>query len=110
MSTSYSWSFVVMARPSTHVGDADRLGRERLASIFLHVIAMHGNDAGKTDDRPSCLVAIAAIDRVGVDAFDHGLIKRRPENPHRHPLVERYFAGGHTDQYLLALRDFNPVK
>src|SRR5882757_4695264 len=110
MTTSTSLSFMVMARPSTHVRDADRLGRERLASIFLHMVAMHRNDAGKTDDRPSCLVAIAAVDRVGIDAFDHGLIKRRPESPHRQPVVESDFSGGQTDQYLLALRDFDPVK
>src|SRR5580698_10617703 len=80
MTTSTSLSFVAVACSSTHVRDADRLVRERLAAIFLHVIAMHRDSAGETDDRPASLVAVAAIDRVGIDAFDHGLVKRGPEN------------------------------
>src|ERR1700675_1456813 len=110
MTTSTSLSFVVMACPSTHVRDADRLVRERLASIFLHVIAMHCNDAGKADDRPSRLVAVAAVDRIGIHPLDHGLIKRRPEPPHRQSIVESYLGSGQADQHLLALRVLDPVK
>src|SRR5882757_6209334 len=97
--TSTSLSFVVMTRPSTHVRDAERLVRERLAAIFLDVIAMHGDDAGKADDRPSGLVAVAAIDRIGIHALDHGLVKRGPEHPHRQPVVESDLAGGQTSQH-----------
>src|SRR5882757_6790013 len=110
MTTSTSLSLVVMARPSTHVRDAERLVRERLAAILLDVIAMHRDDAGKTDDRPTRLVAVAAIDRVGIDAFDHGLIQRGPEHPHRQPIVERDLAGGQADQHLLALCVLDPVE
>src|SRR3978361_1296192 len=97
MTTSTSLSFVVMACPSTHVRDAERLVRERLAAILLDVIAMHRDDAGKSDDGPARLVAVAAVDRVGIHAFDHGLIKRRPERAHRQPVVERDFAAGQAD-------------
>src|SRR3954452_21221882 len=110
MTTSTSLSFVVMARPSTHVRDAERLVRERLAAILLDVIAMHRDDAGKADDGPACLVAIAAIDRVGIHAFDHGLVQRRPERAHGQPVVERYLAGGQAGQHLLALRRLDPVE
>src|SRR5471032_1063674 len=83
MTTSTSLSFVAMARHSTHVRNADRLVGERLAAILLDMIAMHRDGAGKADDRPSGLVAVAAIDRIGIDAFDHGLIQRDPEHPYR---------------------------
>src|SRR5580698_10477849 len=109
MTTSTSLSFVAMGRSSTHVRDADRLVRERLAAILLHVIAVHRDGAGKTDDRPSRLVAVAAVDRVGIHAFNHGLVKRGPEHPHRQPVVERDLAGRQCRQHLLALRVLDPV-
>src|ERR1017187_7705079 len=93
MTTSTSFILVVMACPSAHVRDAERLVRERLAAILFDVIAMHGDDAGKADDRPSRLVAVAAIDRIGIDALDHGLIERGPEHPHRQSVVESDLAG-----------------
>src|SRR5436305_3913782 len=104
MTTSTSLSFVVMARPSTHVRDAERLVRERPAAILLDVIAMHRDDAGKADDGPARLVAVAAIDRIGIHAFDHGLIQHCPERAHRQPVIERDFTAGQADQHLLALR------
>src|SRR6202163_4920423 len=110
MTTSTSLSLVVMTCPSTHVRDAERLGRERLAAILLDVIAVHGNDSGKADDRPSRLVAVAAIDRIGVHALDHGLIQRGPEHPHRQSAIESDLAGGQTSQHLLALRILDPVE
>src|SRR4030081_2205513 len=103
MTTSTSLSFLVMARPSTHVRDAERFVRERLAAILLHMIAMHRDDAGKADDGPACLVSVAAIDRIGIHAFDHGLIQRCPEQARRQPVVERDLAAGQADQHLLAL-------
>src|ERR1043165_9661470 len=93
MTTSTSLSFVVMARPSTHVRDAERPGRERLAAVLLDMIAMHRDDAGKADDGPARLVAVAAIDRIGIHALDHGLVHRRPEQARRQPVVEGDFAG-----------------
>src|SRR5882762_1430149 len=110
MTTSTSLSFVVMARPSTHVRDAERLVRERLAAILLHMIAMHRDDAGKSDDGPARLVAVAAVDRVGIHALDHGLIQRHPEHTHRETVVERYFAAGQADQHLLTLCVLDPVE
>src|SRR3954452_13246637 len=110
MTTSTSLSFVVMARPSTHVRDAKRLVRERLAAILLDVIAMDRDDAGEADDGPPRLVAVAAVDRVGIHAFDHGLIHRRPEQTRRQPVVKSDFAGGQADQHLLALRVLDAVE
>src|SRR3954453_21623728 len=110
MTTSTSLSFVVMARLSTHVRDANRVVRERFAAILLDVIAMHRDDAGKADDGPASLVAVAAVDRVGIHAFDHGLIQRRPERAYRQPVVESYFAAGQADQDLLALSVLDPVE
>src|SRR5215469_282344 len=81
--TSTSLSLVTMARPLTHVRDADGFVRERLAAIFLDMVAMHGDHAGEADDGPAGLVAVAAIDRVGKHALDHGLIERSPEHAHR---------------------------
>src|ERR1700681_199546 len=83
MTTSTSLSFVDMTGLSTHVRDADRLVRERLAAILLDVIAVQRDDARESDDRPARLVAVAAVDRIGIHAFDHGLIQRRPEHAHR---------------------------
>src|SRR5882724_5731104 len=108
MTTSTSLSFVVMARPSTHVRDAERLVRERLAAILLHMIAMHRDDAGKADNGPARFVAVAAVDRIGIHAFDHGLIQRRPEHAHRQPVVESYFTARQADQDLLALCVLDP--
>src|SRR5271154_2816859 len=72
MTTSTSLSFVVMTAFLAHVRDADGFVRERLAAILRDMIAMHGDDAGKADDRPSGLVAVAAVDRIGIHALDHG--------------------------------------
>ena len=71
---------------------------------------MHGDDAGKADDRPARLVAVAAIDRIGIHAFDHGLIQRGPERAHRQSAVEGDLAGGQADQHFLALRVLDPVE
>src|SRR5579864_8508066 len=110
MTTSTSFSFVVMARPSAHVRDADGFARERLVAILRHMIAMDRDDAGKADNGPSRLVAVAAIDRVGIHALDHGLVKRGPEHPHRQAVVEGDLAGGQADQNFLALRLGDPVE
>src|SRR4051794_6248056 len=110
MTTSTSLSFVVMARPSTHVRDAERFVRERLAAILLDMIAMHRDDSGKADDGPARLVAVAAVDRVGIHALDHRLIHRRPEQARRQPVVKSDFAGGQADQHLLALSVLDAVE
>src|ERR1700761_5470452 len=75
MTTSTSLSLVTMAPPSAQIRDAERFCREWLAAIVRDVIAMHGDRAGEADDRPAGLVAVAAVDRVGIHAFDHGLIQ-----------------------------------
>src|ERR1700688_768087 len=110
MTTSTSFSFVAMARPSAHVRDAERFARERLSAIFLDMVAMHRDDAGKADDRPSRLVAVAAIDRIGIDALDHGLIERGPEHPYRQPVVETDLGRRQAGQHGLTLRRFDPVE
>src|ERR1700733_13189246 len=110
MTTSTSLSLVTMACPSTQIGDAERLARERLAAVVRNVIAVHRDGAGKTDDRPAGLVAVAAIDRIGIHAFDHGLVQRGPEGPHRQPAVELDLAGGQPRQHFLALRRLDAVE
>src|SRR5277367_3122952 len=111
MTTSTSLSFVTMIRPpSAHVRDAERLVRKRLAAIFLDIVAMHRDDAGKTDDCPSGLVAVAAVDRIGIHALDHGLVQRGPEHPHRQSAVEDDLVGRKADQHFLALRILDPVE
>src|ERR1700761_5566624 len=110
MTTSTSLSFVVMAGPSTHVRDAERLVRKWLAAKRFDVVAMHRDDAGKADDRPARLVAVAAIDWIGIHAFDHRLVQRGPERPDRQAAVELDLAGRQADQHFLALRRFNAVE
>src|ERR1700761_6467521 len=102
MTTSTSLSLVVIVAPSTQIRDAERLVRERLAPIALDMVAVHGDRAGKADDRPSGFVAVAAIDRVGIDALDHGLVQRGPEHRHRQPVVEADLVGGQAGQHLFA--------
>src|SRR5258705_2642407 len=82
MTTSTSLSLVVMACPSTHICDAERLVRKRLAAKGFDMVAMHRDDSGKADDRPPRLVAVSAADWIGIKAFDHGLIQRGSERHH----------------------------
>src|SRR4051794_10827549 len=89
--------------PSAHVRDAERIGREFLVLIFLDVLAMHGDRAGKADQLPASLVAVAAIDRVGEHALHHGLIEHRPEWTHRQAAVECDLRGGKPNQDFLTL-------
>src|SRR5579872_3015834 len=111
MTTSTSGSLVAMARaPSAHVRDAERLAGEWLVTVMRDVITMDRDDSGKADDCPSGLVAVAAIDRVGIHALDHGLIQRRPEHPHRQAAVESDLAGGEPGQHLLPLVCSDPVE
>src|SRR6202158_3462255 len=79
MTASTSLSFVTMARPSTHIRNADRISRGGLATILRHVVAMHRDRAGESDHAPARFVAVAAVDRIGIHAFNHGLIERYPE-------------------------------
>src|SRR5438105_890556 len=83
ITTSTSLSFVAMAPSSAHIRDADRIGRKRLVTKLLDVLAMHRDRAGKADHLPARLVAVTAVDRVRIHAFDHRLIERRPEHPYR---------------------------
>src|SRR5438067_1707400 len=102
--TSTSFSFVTMTRPRpcrkrvptlpghalAHVRDAERIvGGEFLTPVFLHILAMHCDRARKADQLPARLVAVAAVDRGGKQAFDHGLIERGPQQPNRESAVER---------------------
>src|SRR3984957_13108511 len=111
MTTSTSLSFVVMAFPPlAHIRDADGLVGERLAAILRDVVAMHRDDAGKADDGPSGLVTVADVNRIGIHALDHRLIKRGPEHPHRQAVVEGDLAGGEVGQNLLPLIRGDPVE
>src|SRR5690348_4166178 len=109
--TSTSFSFVTISFPLTHVRDAERrIGGELLVLVLLDVLAMHRDRAGKADQPPAGLVAVAAVDRVGEHALHHGLIERRPEHAHRHTALERDLRGREADQHLLALLTAQPVE
>src|SRR3569832_1294863 len=111
MTTSTSLSFVVMAAPLlAHVRDAEWLIGKRLAAILRDVVAMHGDDARKADDGPSRLVAVAAVNRIGIHALDYRLIKRGPEHPYRQAVVEADLCGREADQDLLPLVSRDPVE
>src|SRR5262245_37729820 len=103
MATSTSFSFVTIVAPSTHVRDADRLGREFLVAIFGDVFAMHRDHAGEADHAPAGFVAVAAVNRVGEHAFHHCLVDGAPERARRQAVVEGELAGGEGDEHLLAL-------
>src|SRR5437764_12183040 len=64
---------------------------------------MDRDDAGEADDGPAGLVAVAAIDRVGIHALDHRLVERGPEHADRQAVVEDDLAGGEPDKDLLPL-------
>src|SRR5690242_5737476 len=104
ITTSTSLSFVAMCRPpSAHVRNADRIIGERFVLVFLDVLAMHRDRAREADQPPAGLVAIAAMDRVGEHAFNHGLVDHGPEFAHRKPALEIDAAGRKSLQHLLAL-------
>ncbi len=95
---------------SAHVGDAERIVGKLLAAILLDIVVVHRERAGKADQAPAGLVAVAAVDRVGEHAFHDGLVERGPEHAHRQAVVELDLAGGKSDQHLLALRLVEPVE
>src|SRR5258708_21453952 len=64
---------------------------------------MPRDHAGKTDQPPARLVAIAAIDRVGEHAFHHALIQRGPERANRQAIVESDLGRGEADEHLFPL-------
>src|SRR5215470_4670394 len=102
ITTSTSLSFVAMCRPpSAHVRNADRFIGERLVLEFLDVLAMDRDRARETDQPPAGLVAVAAMDRVGKHAFDHGLVDHGPELARRKPAVEIDASGCEPLQHLL---------
>ena len=55
-------------------------------------------------------VSVAAKDRVGIHAFDHGLVECRPEHAHRQPAVETDLGGGQAHQHRFALTLVEPVE
>src|ERR1700675_3395788 len=72
--TSTSLSLVTMLLPpSAHVGNADGIGWKFLVAEFLDILPMHRDRAGKADQPPARLVAVAAMDRVREHPFHHGL-------------------------------------
>src|SRR5215470_4528817 len=110
MTASTSFNFVAMSSSLAHIRDADRIVGEFLVAVFLHVLAVHRDRAGETDQLPAGLVAVAAVDRVGEHSFHHGLIDRGPEHARRRPALEGDLAGGEADEHLLLLRLGDPVE
>ncbi len=86
------------------------LVRKRLVAILCDVLAVDRDHAREADHLPACLVAVAAVDRVGEHALHHGLIDRGPEHPRRQPALEGELAGRQPHQHLLALLLIEPVE
>src|SRR5262249_3752288 len=103
MTASTSFNLVAISSSSAHVGDGDWVGGEFLVAILHDVLPVHRDRAGKADQPPARLVAVAAIDRVGEHALHHGLVDGGPERARRQPVVEGHLAGGQAHQHLLAL-------
>src|SRR5437763_13495857 len=102
--TSTSFNLVTMPlSPSAHVGDADGIGGKFLVSEFLHVFPVDRDCAGKADQSPARLVAVAAVDGIAEHPFHDGLIKRGPEYAGGKSVLEGELAGGKRDEHLLAL-------
>src|SRR5216683_6900543 len=109
--TSTSFSLVTMLlSPSAHVGNADGIGWKFLVPVFLYVLAMHRDGAGKADQFPPRLVAVAAVDRVGEHSFHHGLIERGPEYACGRTIVENELAGRKRNEHLFALQRVEEVE
>src|SRR3954466_8759085 len=111
--TTTTWtslSFVTIVSPLAHVRDAERIGGKFLVLVFLDVLAMDSDRAGKADQLPARLVAISAIDRVGEHPLHHGLIEHGPKRSDRQTAFERDLRGREPDQNLLALLLGEPVE
>src|SRR5207247_2262752 len=93
-----------------HVGNADGVGWKLLVAEFLDVLAMHRDGAGKADQFPARLVAVAAVDRIGEHSFHHGLIERGPKYACGQTVVESKLAGRKRNEDLFALRRVEEVE
>ncbi len=71
---------------------------------------MHRDGAGKADQFPPRLVAVAAVDRVGEHSFHHGLIERGPEYACGRTIVENELAGRKRNEHLFALQRVEEVE
>src|SRR5689334_3878853 len=73
--------------------DVDDRDRQRVVrhAVLLDVLRIDRGDAGKADQLPADLVAVAAIDRVGEETFDRVVEQQVEEEARRHR-VERELA------------------
>src|SRR3954469_25312602 len=110
MTASTSFNLVAMSSSSAHVRDADGCGWKFLVAIFLDILPMHRDRAGKTDQPPARLVAVAAIDRVGEHPLHDRLVQRGPEHTGGQSIVEAQLAGGERHEHVLALLVIEPVE
>src|SRR5258706_809770 len=101
MTASTSLSLVAMA--SAHVLDGDRRDGVLLAAVLLDVLVVHRERAGEAEQLPAGLVAVAAMDRVGEEPLDHGLVHRDEEDARGRPALEGDLAALEREEKLLAL-------
>src|SRR5712691_377302 len=98
MTTSTSFSLVVMSPSSAHVRDADGVDRVFLVAVLLDVLIVHRDHSGEADHLPARLVAVAAVDRVGEHALHDVLVHRREENARGRSVFERHLAGAQSQE------------
>src|SRR5205823_6127720 len=84
------------------VGDRYRQRVVRHAVLF-HEMRVHRRDARKTDQLPTDLVAVAAVDRIGEEALD-GVVEQHVEEEARRHGLEWELAFVERAQHLVLLR------
>src|SRR5882672_3824721 len=89
--------------------DVDDRYRQRVVrhAVLLNVLRVHRGDAGKADQLPADLVAVAAVDRIGEEALD-GVVQQQVEEEARRHRLERKLGLVERAQHfvLLGARQF----
>src|SRR5436853_5235589 len=86
--------------------DVDDRYRQRVVrhAMLLDVLRVDGGHAGKADQLPADLVAVAAVYGVGEEAFD-GVVEEQVEEETRRHRLERKLAFIERAQHFLLLRE-----
>src|SRR5438067_2414586 len=109
MTASTSFKRVAMAVSSRKIGDRLRLGDVALAAILLDRIGVGCRQAREAHHLPGNLVAVAAIDRIGKEAF-HGDGEQRLEELLAVEIGELGLSAFQRLQRLLALCRVEPIE
>src|SRR3954471_65415 len=85
--------------------DVDDRHRQRVVrhAVLLDMLRVDGGYAGKADQLPADLVAVAAVDRIGEEALD-GVVEEQVEEETRRHRLERNLALVERAQHFLLLR------